>query len=229
MGIFDFLKTDKKTKTILTETNTFCDELVDGIPFGYKNAWFVFKNTNFNKVKNAINRHLKYEKTVTLEEGIKLGYDGYFALMRPINELIFFVSSAGFNFIDIAKELSVELGEITFYATHRSNDFLMLNKFENGELIRDFQVSGDDGVIKNIGNPTEIEIKIAQQEKENRLNSDLVQNDNEMKIYLESQELLSFLGNEETLMNIAEVWTMNPTKMNEHKLNNCIEIYKTRR
>jgi hypothetical protein len=225
MGLFDFLKIDKQTKTIQTETETFCNELVDGIPFGYKNAWFVFKNNDFNKVKKALRSHLKYQKTVSLEEGIKLGYDGYFALMRPVNEFVFLISSDGFRFIDKVKELSDELGEITFYATHRSNDFLMLNKFENGELTRGFQIS-DDGIIQNIGIPTEIATTIAERERENSLKSSFLQNDEEMRLHIEQQELLSFLRNEETLMEIAEVWTINPTKLNQHKINHCIEIYK---
>ena len=116
MGLFDFLKRNKQIKTIQAETNTFCDELVDGIPFGYKNSWFVFKNNDFDKVKNALRQHLKYEKTVTLEEGIRLGYGGYFALMRPVNEFIFLISSDGFRIIDKAKELSGVLGEVTFSA-----------------------------------------------------------------------------------------------------------------
>ena len=56
MGLFDFFKKrDKKIEIIEPRSEkpeiSICDEIIDGIPFGYKNSWFVFKNADYDRIR----------------------------------------------------------------------------------------------------------------------------------------------------------------------------------
>lgn len=223
MGIFGLFFNSLKGQTIKNEKieNLLCEEIIDGIPFGYKNSWFVFKNLDFELIKSKLNTELQYLSTVSFEEGLKQGWGGYFALLKPINNYTILISSNGGNFLETAKKLSKELGTIEYYMTHRGSNIIAISRFEYGLTKREFVVTGDSGVITNEGIPTEIEIKIAEKEKEIILNN-ARQEDIE---YYKKQELLSFLGDEENLMEIAENWSINPSKLDKYKVHNCVEIY----
>jgi hypothetical protein len=223
MGLFDFFKKQVKNVESKNEKSHIskCDEIIEGIPFGYKNSWFVFKNPDFNAIQKRLKNELDYISTLDFEKGLKEGWGGYFALLRPINQFTILISSNGGNFLEIAKEISKELGIIEYYMTHRSSNLIALTRFEFGITKREFVVSGDSGVITNEGTPTEIEIKIAERE---RMLSIKEANKDDVEFY-KKQELLSFLGDEEHLMEIAENWSINPSKLNDYKVNNCVEIF----
>ncbi len=226
MGLFDFFKKrDKKIEIIEPRSEkpeiSICDEIIDGIPFGYKNSWFVFKNADYDRIRIILKNKLNYLATVNFENGLKEGWGGNFALLRPINGLTLLISSNGGNFLDIAKEISIDLGIIEYYMTHRSSNIIALTRFEFGVIEREFVVTGDSGVIVNEGKPTEIELEIAEREKKSAIKE---ANQEDIEFY-NQQELLSFLGDEQHLMEIAENWSINPSKLNEYKVINCMEIY----
>ncbi len=229
MKIFNIFKSKKPEPTLqvsnknLNEADVdLCNEIIKGIPFGYKNSWFVFKNENFNLIREALSTELDYKSTVNFETGIREGWGGNFALLKPINGLTILISSNGFNFLKTAQKISINLGQIEFYATHRSNDFLMISRFDNGLISRQLQVSGDDGVIENIGEVTEIELMIAERTKREHIQR--CSNDKKLE-YIKSKEILSFLGDDEHLMEISENWSINPSKLNEFEVRNCAEIF----
>lgn len=202
MRLFNFFKKDSKSQQNLKR------EKIKGIPFGYKNCWFAFRTTDFDGVYKVLKKYLVEIKRTELQTGLKEGWDGNWCLLRPIDGYILLISSNGFSLKEKAIELSEQLGEIHFYSTHRSSNFLACSKFINGRVIRDFAIS-DGEIQKNEGQPTKIELQIASGYK----TSDAI----------DSSELLSSLGDEEDLMKISGDWSINPSKLDEYEVDNdCI-------
>lgn len=184
----------------------------------------MFKNLNFNLIKEFLHNELVYHSTVNFENGLKEGWGGNFALLRPINHFTILISSNGGNFLEIAKKISKELGIIEYYITNRSSNLIGLSRFEFGNTTREFIVTGDSGIITNEGVPTAIELKIAEREQK-----EILENSGDNFNFYSGKEMLSFLGDEEHLMEIAENWSINPAKLDEVEVFNCVEIFKLKK
>lgn len=217
MKLIDFFRKKTPRKNI---------DKIKGIPFGYKNSWFAFKTENFNDVRSILLKYFRFVKIDTLENGLKSGWNGDWCLLRPINGFILFISSEGGDFREQAKSISEKLGEIHFYSTHRSSNYMVCTKFINGKTHRDFSIS--DGEINlNIGNPTEIELIVANREKQ--LSIERSKHNASLLDYKIERDPLTFLGDENNLMEISGNWSLNPALLNEVEVENECEVFKLKK
>ena len=189
--------------------------------FGSKNAWLAIKSTNRKLVINSLAKIFEVDSTINWEEGVKKGYYGDFFLTPGIDGWIFLVSSELFQILNDLQDLSKELGDVQFYATHRGNNYIEIRRYLDGREIRVLKCS-DGELIKESGDPSSIELSIAKGELEESLED--VKDDKELYEYYQTRPLLSYLGSEKHVFLIAENWSLNPQKLNEYDSDELGEI-----
>ncbi|KAF2334760.1 hypothetical protein [Flavobacterium ginsenosidimutans] len=194
-------KTLAKKQEVLFDESDNNLEIDNAIDFGYKMQWFAVKTDN----KKRIAEILKLQKVSNCnwELGIQKAYNNSIFITPQIGK---WTLVCGNNFSyntekQILLELSKEFGEAQYFATHRVSDYHSWMKAIDGKLIRLFTYSGEyeNGYIME-GEPTEIEKKYIVQQSSTENDAD----------YIDSI-------NEQILMQIAENWSINPTKLSQRK------------
>jgi len=186
-----------------------------GHSFGYKVSWISIRNNNIDFIRKELKNYLKELKVCPWEEGLKKAYEGNFFLTSPVNDWTFVVSSECYKLFPNLNKMSNIFKELHYYSTNRNSDFLEFRKYDHGRLIRSFSIN-DGQIINNEGSISNIEIEIANFEKENNIRN--WKDDNEMIAYINSKDLLNNLGNEENIMSIAEVWSINPQQLENYNV-----------
>ncbi|WP_338841734.1 hypothetical protein [Flavobacterium ginsenosidimutans] len=194
-------KTLARKQEVLFDESDNNLEIDNAIDFGYKMQWFAVKTDN----KKRIAEILKLQKVSNCnwELGIKKAYDNSIFITPQIGK---WTLVCGNNFSygtekQILIELSKEFGEAQFFATHRVSDYHCWMKAIDGKLIRLFTYSDEyeNGYIME-GETTEIEKKYVV------LNSSTE----------DDAAHIDFID-EEIVMEIAENWSINPTKLSQRK------------
>ena len=181
------------------------------IGFGYKNKWIAVKSSSKEEVAKFLN--LRKVKESNWENGIKYGYEKGIFISPEINEWILVL---GIDVSDLEteetkdflKRASKEFGECQIFLTHRVVEYHFWGLARNGEIKRLYSYVGESGenMIIN-GEPTEIE--------RNFNLVDSFSDESKEDEYWEREDIE--IPDEETVMKIAENWSVNPTKIGEYQ------------
>ena len=178
--------------------------------FGYKNKWLVVKSNDNEKVAKFL--EFKNIEKSNWTDGLKFGYEKGIFITPTIRGWILVL---GIDISDLETESSKELlrrvsqefGECQIFLTQRIIEYHFWGLARNGEIERLYSYVGetDENMIIE-GAPTEVEKKC------NLVNfsSEKAKNDE----YWEREDIE--FPNEETVMQIAENWSVNPTKIGEY-------------
>lgn len=152
-----------------------------GVSFGYKHFWLAIKSNNMKKVASALG--IKNPKETDWGMGIEKSYQNHVFVTPSIGQWILAV---GYEAEDAKMEsLSKEFGEVQSFATHRGSDYHGWTKAVDGKIIRAFAVCGD---VTEMGEPTPVERKLIDF----------------------SDEDFATSIDEETVMQVAAGWSVNP-------------------
>lgn len=183
------------------------------IGFGYKSVWLAVKCENHDLLAKSIG--INDAKPCNWSKGLENAYGNVIFVTPQIDGWVFAVGNGlpqgdTKESIEAVKELliklSKEFGEAYFFGTHRVVEFHCWAKATNGLIDRYYAYLGESGENLEIVGPS------TEEEKEfNLVNtfSEEAKDDN----YWENDSL--FYPDEEFVMNIAEQWTINPTKLDE--------------
>ena len=179
------------------------------VGFGYKNQWYAIHTTDQEAVARALN--LKRVRKSNWRKGIQYGYTKGKFIAPEIDGWIlvlgFDTQSSETEFIrDQLIRLSKEFGECQIFQTHRVVEAHLWGKAINGKIERLYGFIGESG--ENIvveGDPTLIE------KKYNLVNT--FSEEAKKEGYWDREDI--YYPNEETVMEIAEAWSINPTKIEE--------------
>jgi len=184
-------------------------ELIPDSPigFGYKNEWIAVKTQNANEVADLLN--LKARKC-NWSEGVS---SGKVFITPPIEGWVLVLGTELSVFEEeknliILKKLSLKFDECQAFLTNRIVDYHSWALVKKGELIRAVRYFLEDEVpFFIIGEPTKIE----QNLKFEFPSIDEVEDES----YWEKDDV--YFIDEDTVMMIAENWSINPTTLDKRK------------
>jgi hypothetical protein len=177
------------------------------IGFGYKHKWLAIKSTDKNKVAKFLK--LKNIQESNWEYGVNFGYEKGVFVTPEIDGWILVLGIEIFDLeTDATREflirMSTEFGEVQIFLTHRVVEYHFWGLAKEGEIERLYAYIGDSGENLIIeGEPTKVE------KKYNFINT--LSKEAESDEYWEREDLE--FPNEEIVMEIAEAWSINPTKI----------------
>lgn len=183
------------------------------VGFGYKCMWFAVKTDDKHRLAEILK--LKNTSDCNWEIGVKMAYNGSVFITPTIDG---WTLACGWGLPhgdskesieavkNILKTLSQEFGEAQFFCTHRVTEYHCWMKASNGQIERVYAYLGESG--ENIaieGQPTEFEQHL------NLVNSfsEEAQDEN----YFEQDDIL--WPDEELVMQVAEAWSIDPSKFDE--------------
>jgi hypothetical protein len=185
------------------------------IGFGYKCMWFAVKTDNKNRVAEILK--LKNISDCSWQVGIDKAYNGSVFITPTIDGWTLACgwglphgdSKDGIEEVkNILQTLSKEFGQAQFFCTHRVTEYHCWIKASNGQVDRVYSYLGESGAnIVVEGQPTEFEktLKLAN------TFSDEAKDEK----YFEREDLV--WADEELLMQVAEHWSIDPTKLEERQ------------
>jgi hypothetical protein len=185
------------------------------VGFGYKCMWFAVKTENKNKLAEILK--LKNISDCNWQVGIDKAYNGSVFITPTIDGWTLACgwglphgdSKEGIEEVKhILQSLSKEFGEAQFFCTHRVTEYHCWIKATNGQVERVYSFLGESGENISIeGQPTEFEktLKLAN------TFSDEAKDEK----YFEREDLV--WADEELLMQVAEHWSIDPSKLDERQ------------
>jgi hypothetical protein len=211
----------KKTPQNLTYYPTNVSSTADktipdsAVNFGYKCMWFAVKTNNQKRLAEILN--IKNISGCNWEVGIDKAYNGSVFITPTINGWILACgwglphgdTKEGIAEVkNILQTLSKEFGEAQFFCTHRVTEYHCWIKALNGEVKRVYSYLGESG--ENIaieGEPTDFE-------KTLKLANTFSAEAKDQK-YFEREDIV--WADEETVMKVAEHWSIDPTQLENRK------------
>jgi hypothetical protein len=180
------------------------------IGFGYKNKWLAIKSTNNAEVAEFLN--IQNIEIVNWEMGVNAGYGSKVFITPPLNGwvLVLGVDISDVDAIEtkeLLESVSKTFGECQIFSTHRVSDYHFWALAKQGEIMRMYAIAGAELLVM-YGEPTEVEQKYKL--------IDMFPDDGIDDSFWENENLT--FPDEELVMEIAESWSINPTKIEE--LNN---------
>lgn len=181
------------------------------VAFGYKCMWLAVKTDNAEKVANIIG--LKTKNICNWAVGINKAYDGKIFVSPVVHGWTFAVgwglphgdTNESIDSVKlILNNLSREFGEAQFFATHRVVSFVCWIKSINGNTTRVYSYADGENILVE-GEPTGIEKKM------NLINT-LSPEAKDPK-YFDRSDLV--MPDEEEVMQVADSWSTDPTKLEE--------------
>ena len=181
-------------------------------PFGYKSLWFAVKTTNKSRLAEIFGLVNSCDCNWTV--GIQRAYEGGVFITPSIGDWTL-ICGNGLLIYDknnrqklLLNQLSAEFGSAQFFATHRVLDYHCWMKAERGKLIRCYQYSGEKGEnLEVAGQETDIEKSL------HLINTFSVEAKDSN--YFEREDILT--PDEETVMKIADNWSVDPSTLNLRK------------
>jgi hypothetical protein len=185
------------------------------VGFGYKCMWFAVKTDNKNRLAEILK--LKNISNCNWQVGIDKAYNGSVFITPTIDGWTLACgwglphgdSKEGIDEVKIILQtLSKEFGEAQFFCTHRVTEYHCWIKATNGQVERVYSYLGESGENVAVeGQPTEFErtLKLAN------TFSDEAKDEK----YFERENLV--WADEELLMQVAEHWSIDPTKFDQRK------------
>jgi hypothetical protein len=177
------------------------------IGFGYKNKWLAVSSNNNEEVAKFL--ELKEIKKSNWFDGLEFGYRKGVFLTPEINGWVLVL---GIDISDLEiestqkllKSVSEEFGECQIFQTHRVVDYHFWGLARFGKIERLYSI-GESGNSIIEGEPTEAELDY------NLVNT--FSEESKKDDYWEREDI--DIPNEETVMEIAEAWSINPTRIDE--------------
>ena len=168
----------------------------DDFGFGYKTAWISVRGDDANRIASILK--IKGAKAASWKDGIAKAYkDGGVFITKPINGWTYVIAidlmSAAENQDTLSKtlkELSKAFGETQYFVSYRVVDAYGWVKASKGKIVRAYlnvegSIHWDDGALT----PAEKELGLDDPE--------------------------SFFPNEESVLKVAEAWSLNPSTLNK--------------
>ncbi len=217
--LFKFYKEKKSTvqQTAVTVISEKVDKSVpdSAVSFGYKCMWFAVKTTDKNRLAALL--QLSNVSDCNWQVGIEKAYDDFVFITPAVGE---WTLACGWglphgdskeSIAEVKKLLQVlskEFGDAQFFCTHRVIEYHCWIKAQNGKVERVYSFSGESG--ENIvveGEPTAAEktMKLI-----NTLSAEAKDD-----AYFEREDIVR--PNEETVMKIAEHWSVDPSVLETRK------------
>ncbi len=184
-------------------------KLIDNpINFGYKTSWLAIKTNQTEKVAEILK--LENCRPCNWKYGIEYAYTNSIFIAPPVNGWTLVVTNFNLTtyknyneILNLVKLLSTKFDAVQYFANHRNIDYYIWIKANNGSLNRIGSINSTEGQSISLkGNPTEIEIS------HNLINNNIDSDD-----YWD--EIMS-LVDEEFIMEVAENWSINPTKIDSY-------------
>jgi hypothetical protein len=204
-----------KNKQGLHKSNTATEAdmkiLDEPVSFGYKCMWFAVKSDHNEGLIKSLN--LSDVRPCNWQMGIERAYENSVFITPPINGWTLACgrglphgdSKEGIEFVkDILRKLSNEYGEAQFFCTNRIVELHTWIKAIDGNIHRVYSYLGESG--ENImieGEPTDFEKTL------HLVNT--FSDEAKEKNYFERADIN--LPDEETVMKVAENWSINPTTL----------------
>ena len=212
-----------KKKSSIVQTNslkkasTTIDKTIpdSALSFGYKCMWFAVKTDQKNRLAEALK--LKNVSDCNWQVGIDKAYNGSVFITPTIDGWTLACgwglphgdTKEGIEEVkSILRALSKEFGEAQFFCSHRVTEYHCWIKATNGQIERVYSYLGEAG--ENIaieGQPTKFE----QSLKLINTFSDEAKDEK----YFEREDLN--WADEELVMQVAEHWSIDPTKFYDRK------------
>lgn len=181
------------------------------IGFGYKNKWMAIKSNDKKKVAEFLG--LKNIEKSNWKEGVSFGYKNGIFVTPEINGWILVL---GLDVSDLEtestkkllKNVSKQFGECQIFLTHRVVDYHFWGLAKDGNIERLYSFIGESGENLIIeGKPTEIE------KQYNFVNT--FSEESKKENYWKRKDL--DFPYEDSVMEIAEAWSINPTKIEDYQ------------
>jgi hypothetical protein len=198
---------------VSNKTSSANDTIDSPIDFGYKMIWIAVNTDNKKRIAELLS--LDNPQPANWESGIDIAYGGGIFISPKIGDWTLVAGTHLANTDNLEgitqlestlNKLSSEFGEAQSFATHRVVEYHHWIKSVNGKTIRTYAYLGESGEnIKIDGEPTNAEIHL------NLFNSFSPEAEDEA--YWEREDVN--FADEELVMQIAENWSVNPTKLSE--------------
>jgi hypothetical protein len=186
-------------------------DMPDG--FGFKCNWFAIRSENAVQIAEVMN--LQHLDPCNWAVGIAKAYEGEI-FITPVIDGWTMVLGWGLPSADTADgieevkrillQLSNEFGEAQYFITHRITDYHLWMKAISGSITRIYGISEMENVMVE-GTPTEIEAGL------NLINATF-ENAKEKEFFLSTNTINA---GEQTLMDIAGNWSVDPSILFERK------------
>lgn len=208
-------KQDLLDKFIAATVKSVADKYTSNAPdtpisFGYKMNWLAIKNTDAKLVADELAADKKVYVT-NWHKGVEGAYAGATFVSPPVDGWVLVVNP---GFVDPTanydKEalvrLSQKFDEVHLYGTHRVSSAAVWTKFTYGIMLRAVSI-GDYELYTEVGTATSEELQLIEEAKATRSAEDIE--------HLDEQTYITLLTDEEWVMKLAAMWSINPTALDE--------------
>jgi hypothetical protein len=183
------------------------------VPFGYKMGWFAARTTDMQAVADAL--ELQEQRPVDWRLGIDRAYQDSVFITPAVAGWILIAGRPlpwpeNPKCIQLLQAMSTRLGHVQFFCTHRVVEFHGWAKATDGTVERAY--AGDGDIVWNIGTRTPEELELNILFFEDWLQRDPPDDDDDDW----DDEILN-LPDEETVMQIAGKWGIDPTKLDRYR------------
>jgi hypothetical protein len=209
--ILNKIKTKQSPHNSNAATDTDMEIPDQPVSFGYKCMWFAIKSVHYAELIKTLN--LSNVRPCNWNIGIEKAYENSVFITPPINGWTIACgrglphgdNKEGIEFVkNILQKLSKEYGEAQFFCTQRVTEYHCWIKAVEGNIKRVYSYLGEAGENVLIeGDATEFEKTL---HLVNTLSDDAKE-----KNYFEREDVN--LPDEETVMKIAENWSINPSTL----------------
>ncbi len=182
------------------------------VSFGYKMNWLAIKTTDAKTIANELAGD-KYIYTTNWSKGVDGAYRGATFVSPSIDGWILVINPgiadpSANDDKDSLIRLSQKFGEVHLYGTHRVSSAAIWAKLVNGNMLRAVSI-GDYELYAEIGNATKEEEQLIEEAKATRNAEDFD--------HFDEQTYITLLTDEEWVMKLAGIWSIDPTILDERK------------
>ncbi len=220
-GYFTFGKSQKRV---------FDTTLDNPLSFGNKCIWIAVLGTNIDEIKSVLKEYYN-SKISFVQANFKTGYaaveNEHYGYILPNLENWIIIWDNNLQDISNSKtqHLLSELSGISecaqFYGNHSGVGYGAFGFFKNKECTRAFSIA--DGTVSiDIGKKTQNEIKIIND------NYYKIKDDIESIEYYKSLNDIPIFGHGESILNLAEEFSLNPMKLNQLQTNTVGFAYEVK-
>ena len=178
------------------------------INFGFKNQWLAIKSKDNEKIINAL--RLQKVRACNWKEGVHFGYTKGVFVTPEINGWTLVL---GIDILDLEsdgtqeflKRISNDFEECQLFLTNRNVEYHFWGLARHGKIKRLYSYFGEEGNLIVKGKATAIENSL-----------DLVKTISNSNNEKNSENITGYIPNEDTVMFIAENWSVNPSKIENY-------------
>ncbi|WP_299461364.1 hypothetical protein [uncultured Gimesia sp.] len=198
-------------------------ETIDSTPdtpvgFGYKMSWLAIKSSDAHAVVETL--VIDHLQPANWQTGITAAYHGHTFISPPVHGWVLVASyhlpelgndAEPQRFTPLLAGLSQKFGEVQYFGTQRVVGYHAWSRFLNGTETRAFAYLGERGeILADRGEKTDAEIQLGYEY------FDPDSPDADSDAHWEREDLC--YPDEEHVMEIAGLWGVNPSHLEEQKL-----------